>query len=131
LLTAAIDQTSKIWVLSAVGIGRAAALRTFAIRVVLNRHGAGGARMARFLPIGIWLAEVALLVAFVELVPRYQSASMQVALGAALGGATGNLVDQVWRGHVVDFIDLGFWPVFNIADAAIVAGALLAALQIL
>ena len=54
-----------------------------------------------------------------------------MALGLVRGGAGGNLVDRAlrtpgWgRGAVVDFIDLQFWPVFNIADMAIVIGVLL------
>ena len=50
----------------------------------------------------------------------------EVGLGCALGGAAGNLLDILRRRHVVDFIDLGWWPVFNLADVAIVAGLLLA-----
>ena len=48
-----------------------------------------------------------------------------VRYGAALivGGALGNLLDRVRLGYVVDFLDLRFWPVFNLADAAIVTGA--------
>jgi signal peptidase II len=42
-----------------------------------------------------------------------------------LGGALGNLVDRVRLGHVVDFIDLGWWPVFNLADSAVVLGVAL------
>lgn len=54
--------------------------------------------------------------------------SFAVALGLVLGGALGNLTDRVVRGpglsgRVVDFIDLHVWPVFNIADSAIVLGA--------
>ncbi|MBS3872551.1 MAG: signal peptidase II [Dethiobacter sp.] len=41
-----------------------------------------------------------------------------------LGGALGNFLDRLRLGFVVDFIDLGFWPVFNVADSAIVVGAL-------
>lgn len=53
-----------------------------------------------------------------------------VALGLVLGGALGNLTDRISRGpglsgQVVDFIDLHVWPVFNLADSAIVVGALL------
>ena len=55
-----------------------------------------------------------------------------VASGLISGGAIGNLLDRAFRGDegflhgaVVDFIDLQFWPVFNIADAAIVVGAIL------
>ncbi|MBN1922665.1 MAG: signal peptidase II [Anaerolineae bacterium] len=50
-----------------------------------------------------------------------------IALGFMVGGATGNLIDRLVYGHVVDFIDLNFWPfgnfaVFNIADSSIVIG---------
>jgi signal peptidase II len=51
-----------------------------------------------------------------------------VGLGLALGGAASNLADRVLRGAVVDFIAIGPWPTFNLADAAMVTGtALLAA----
>ena len=50
----------------------------------------------------------------------------RLGLGAALGGASGNLVDMLRRSAVVDFIDLRVWPVFNFADAAIVMGAAVA-----
>ncbi len=61
---------------------------------------------------------------------------MRVALGLQLGGATGNLIDRLRRGFVVDFIDLNFWPlhnwpVFNLADASIVTGVTLLALMML
>jgi signal peptidase II len=57
-----------------------------------------------------------------------------VALGLILGGALGNLLDRILRGpglsgRVVDFIDPHVWPVFNLADAAVVSGAVLLALQ--
>jgi len=48
---------------------------------------------------------------------------VRAALGAVLGGAAGNLADLRMRHGVVDFIDVGFWPVFNLADVAIVTGA--------
>ncbi len=40
-----------------------------------------------------------------------------------LGGAIGNLIDRITLGHVIDFIDLRVWPVFNVADSAITIGA--------
>jgi signal peptidase II len=59
-----------------------------------------------------------------------------VALGLVLGGAVGNLVDRLLRdgsgflhGAVVDFIDLHWWPIFNVADSAIVVGGLLLVLS--
>jgi signal peptidase II len=77
--------------------------------------------------LALWLIELVLLVAIVELVPAFHHWATQMALGAALGGAAGNLLDRWYRDGVIDFIDVGFWPVFNLADAAIVIGALGAA----
>jgi len=62
---------------------------------------------------------------------RFSSRSGVIALGLVLGGASGNLTDRLFRsprwgrGAVVDFIDFRFWPVFNFADAAIVAGVVM------
>lgn len=52
---------------------------------------------------------------------------LRLALGLQLGGALGNLLDRLRQGHVTDFIDMGsLWPfIFNVADAAIVAGVIL------
>jgi signal peptidase II len=47
---------------------------------------------------------------------------LNLGLGLQLGGALGNLVDRVRQGYVVDFVDLSWWPVFNVADAAILVG---------
>lgn len=47
---------------------------------------------------------------------------MRVSIALMLGGALGNLVDRIWQGHVTDFIDIGPWPVFNLADSSIVVG---------
>lgn len=57
-----------------------------------------------------------------------------VVLGLLLGGASGNLADRLFRapgpfrGAVIDWVDLRVWPVFNVADAAIVCGGVLALL---
>ena len=65
---------------------------------------------------------------------RTQPLSMLVVLGLILGGALGNLTDRLLRGEgplrgeVVDFIKVGIWPVFNLADSCIVVGGLLLAI---
>lgn len=63
---------------------------------------------------------------------RHTSTVVGVAVGMVLGGALGNLTDRAvrapgFRGQVIDFIDLHVWPVFNLADASIVVGAILLA----
>jgi len=52
-----------------------------------------------------------------------------VAISLILGGAIGNLVDRIYYGHVIDFIDFRVWPVFNLADSAITIGAVIIALN--
>lgn len=59
----------------------------------------------------------------------FQSAASLSGLGLALGGAGSNLLDILQRRYVVDFIDLGWWPVFNLADVAIVCGLVAALLS--
>ncbi|MBB1031258.1 signal peptidase II [Dietzia sp. SLG310A2-38A2] len=57
-------------------------------------------------------------------------------LGLILGGAAGNLVDRylrspgVLRGHVVDFVSVGWWPVFNVADSSLVVGVIVVAVAV-
>jgi len=53
------------------------------------------------------------------------------AVGLLLGGTLGNLSDRVRFGHVIDFIELSFWPTFNVADIAITIGAVLLAISLL
>jgi signal peptidase II len=80
----------------------------------------------------IGLIVVVIVAALVVFAARSHSRTQVILLGVIIGGALGNLVDRVARaddgwlsGAVVDFIDFQFWPVFNIADAAVVVGGLL------
>jgi len=49
--------------------------------------------------------------------------SLRLAMSMQLGGAIGNLIDRLRLGHVTDFISIGSFPVFNVADASISVGA--------
>jgi signal peptidase II len=77
---------------------------------------------------------IGVVVVVIRLSYRLGSAGWAIALGLLLGGACGNLTDRLFRwpgplrGHVVDFLELPNWPVFNLADAAIVCGAALVVL---
>ncbi|MHB8993591.1 MAG: signal peptidase II [Chloroflexota bacterium] len=63
-------------------------------------------------------------------VPGHKT-SLAICLGMQLGGATGNLIDRMRYGHVFDFVDLTYWPVFNVADSAIVIGVAILAYHLL
>jgi signal peptidase II len=70
------------------------------------------------------LVTAAVAVAWARRRRRAQRAEA-LAYAVVLGGALGNVVDRLGRGYVVDFIHVTHWPVFNVADVAVVAGALL------
>ncbi len=53
---------------------------------------------------------------------------VQISLGLQLGGALGNMWDRVQHGYVVDFVDIGFWPIFNVADISIMIGVTILAI---
>lgn len=55
----------------------------------------------------------------------------RLTVGLLLGGACGNLIDRVFSGEVTDFFDVGWWPIFNIADSSIVIGMTLLIVNVL
>ncbi len=55
---------------------------------------------------------------------------LRVGLGMIMGGALGNALDRALSGSVTDFIDLRWWPVFNLADSSIVVGAVISSLRL-
>ncbi len=79
-----------------------------------------------------WLffgATIAVCVGILVSLPRVSSTPLAVGLGMILGGALGNLTDRIIHSAgVVDFVDFRVWPVFNMADSAIVVGAIVVVL---
>src|SRR3989344_2140587 len=70
----------------------------------------------------LWLGVVSLLVAVgvIWYYPKIPNEKWpQVLFAVFLGGVLGNLIDRLFRGYVIDYMDLGFWPAFNLADACI------------
>jgi signal peptidase II len=127
LAVLSVDQATKVLVLATLHDAHGVSIGRLALRRVINRRAGLWQVRDRGAMLALWLIELVLLVAIVELVPAFHHWATQMALGAALGGAAGNLLDRWYRDGVIDFIDVGFWPVFNLADAAIVIGALGAA----
>jgi signal peptidase II len=127
-----LDALTKQWAMSALADGPIHLFGSVRFALVRNKAGAFGLGGA-FVP---FLAVAALALVLVMVVRGSATAKlfMAVSLGLILGGAFGNVIDRVLRspaflrGAVVDFVDVGFWPVFNLADSAIVVGGLLAVL---
>lgn len=123
-----VDQTTKSVAIRFLSPGGPAAPGAVGLSLAANRNWwlGGGSPTAPML-VALWAA--ALGCTALVLVAGADSASDQLAsagLVVALAGATSNLCDRVRRGAVVDFIALGRWPTFNLADVAIVAGVALA-----
>jgi len=118
------DQASKHL---AVGQVRACTVSPWLprIRVVRNPAiGLGLGRRRRAL-VACWAFATAIILLLANVPGPLQGPFAQAAIGTAIGGAAGNVLDVVRRGAVIDFIDLRIWPVFNVADVAIVAGVAL------
>jgi signal peptidase II len=127
-----LDHATKWWALQELPGRTIDLVWTLRLRLVFNTGAAFGlgSRFAPLIAIAA-LVVVGLLLRNAGVLRSWPSA---VGVGLVLGGAVGNLIDRAFRagggflgGAVVDFIDLQWWPVFNVADIAIVAGAALVA----
>jgi signal peptidase II len=133
-LVLALDQASKFAVLRSLEPYQQIPLLPGAnLTLVFNRGAsfsfladAGGWQRWLFAALAI-LASTAIVVLLRRTPPADRCNGYGLAL--VLGGAIGNLIDRVWLGQVIDFLDLYYgawhWPAFNLADCAITAGAAL------
>jgi len=133
-LVVALDQATKLWILNNVTymVDRIEVLPFFNIIHVRNFGAAFSflsdqAGWQKFLFVILALG-ISTALAFML---RRQNKSMvriNIAFALIIGGALGNVIDRIWLGSVVDFLDLYYgsyhWPAFNIADSAIVLGAI-------
>ena len=123
LAAAAGDQLTKAIVSSRLGLGDAVdVVGPFTIHHVRNTGIAFGLFSdATSIVIGLTaIAITALVVFFARSARRHPL--LPVAVGFVLGGSISNLVDRLRLGHVTDFLDLDYWPAFNLADTFIVVG---------
>ncbi len=102
------------------------ALRRTRWTPVLNARRRYSILGRRGLSVSIWALLVLSVVLVAGRAPLAGEPLAVAGLGAAVGGATGNALDQLRRGGIVDFIAIGRWPAFNLADAAIVLGVVMA-----
>ena len=125
----AIDQLTKVLIDSAIGPGQSESRVEvvdgwLALEYAQNRGAAFGV-LSGLVPV-LAAASFAILAVLVLLYLRQARPALwkTVAIGVISGGALGNLVDRVRLGHVVDFLSVGPWPNFNVADSAITIGVL-------
>ena len=131
-LAVALDQATKTWAVTTLDDGAIDVVWTLRFNLTFNSGLSFG--QGRGLTGYITILAVLLVGGLVWWSRNVTSAPMATAVGLLLGGACGNLADRLFRAHdgaVVDFIDLQWWPVFNVADIAVFSGAALLVLATL
>jgi len=137
LLVVAADQLSKIWIRSNLLVGQSLfEAGFFRITYVHNTGAAFGLFQGQsFLLTIVALVGITVLLVytlvFYRRFPLLDNRLGRPVLGLVLGGAVGNLIDRLRFGYVTDFIDVGLWPAFNLADSAITIGVILLAYSFL
>jgi signal peptidase II len=131
----ALDQWSKHWAVGSLSDGHIVdVISTLRFKLSFNSGmafstGSGLGPIIGILAIGVTIGMIIWQLRMVR--AGESSRFMLVVTGMIVGGAWGNVVDRLFRGEawlrgsVVDFIDLQWWPVFNIADAAVTVGVIL------
>ena len=130
----AVDHLTKWWAQRELVARDIDIIGSLRLHLIYNKGTAFGlgSRFAPLIALGASIVVIVLLT-----VRRHMEGWIAtIAVGAVAGGAIGNLLDRLFRdsneflgGHVIDFIDLQWWPVFNVADMAITIGAVTLALS--
>lgn len=130
-----LDQLSKAWVVATLG---PETMTTFipvigdTVRIAYHHNTGVAFSMFQGYPELLTLAAVLIIsgaIYFYATQLPHQRRSIQLIMGLIMGGAFGNLIDRIRLGYVVDFIQIGWFPIFNVADSAITVGAALLMLQ--
>ena len=126
------DLVTKVWVVHHYADGHTTTIIGHVLEIEQTRNSGAAFGFAGGATILFTLVAAGVIVAIARAASRLRSSPWAVALGLLLGGAVGNLGDRIFRspgpfrGHVVDWIYLHHWPVFNLADSAICIGGALA-----
>jgi signal peptidase II len=130
----ALDQLTKVWVVAELSDAPLSIIDTRVELRVSRNTGGAFSLFQGFTPILAILAAIVTVV-LVRAVQRTRDPVLLVALALVLAGALGNLCDRIFRspgflrGAVVDFVRIGAFPTFNVADSAITIGAVLLVIQ--
>jgi signal peptidase II len=125
-----LDQITKVWAVAALDDRTIDVVWKLQLRLVRNPGTAFSLGEGKGPLLGVVACGVVVVLVILARQPR--SAVSAVGIALLLGGAVGNIVDRIVRsphgfleGHVVDFIDFQFWPVFNVADMGVTCGIIL------
>ncbi|MDX6297777.1 MAG: signal peptidase [Nocardioidaceae bacterium] len=126
-----LDQVTKWWAQNHLTTGEPRQVAGHWLELDLTHNGGAAFSVGTSYTIVLTVVAIAVVLVSLRFASRLGSRGWAVALGLLLGGALGNVTDRVFRspgplrGHVVDFVQLPHWPVFNLADASICVSAVL------
>lgn len=127
VLAVAADQWCKKIVAARLSEGQFSAITSYvSIRRVTHFANNPVSLLTPLVLVILWALAILTSVVMIQSQQFFANPVAQAGLGLALGGAASNLFDRLVRRAILDFIDLGFWPVFNLADIAITVGIPLA-----
>lgn len=133
LLVFALDQLAKRWAATTLGPephARAITLGPEWLRLVYSQNTGVAFSLFQGMPTLFTITSILItagaIVAYITYLPN-RVTWVQASMGLLLGGAVGNIADRLRLGYVVDFISVGWWPVFNLADSAIFVGVIMLA----
>ncbi|MCQ6265720.1 signal peptidase II [Fictibacillus sp. WQ 8-8] len=137
LLVLGLDQVTKWWIVKNMHYGQSITVieNVFYITSHRNRGAAFGILQNQmWFFVIITIAVIAAVIYYMQKHAKHQPL-LRTALGLVLGGATGNFLDRIIRKEVVDFLDVKIsnynYPIFNVADSALVIGVILIFIQTL
>ncbi len=134
LIVLALDVATKVTVVGTLSHRRPIRLLGGVLTLRLLRNSGAAFSVGTSMTIVFTVIAAAVIIYILRAARKLRSLPWAITLGLLLGGATGNLADRIFRspglfrGDVVDWIELPHWPVFNLADSAIVCGGVLAVL---
>ncbi|MDI6817298.1 MAG: signal peptidase II [Actinomycetota bacterium] len=133
ILIVVIDQITKAIVRGAMPIGESLpVIPGFVYLTHIANSGAAFGILQNYQVIFLIAAAVVIsLIFYFQRSLGKDNRAIGLSLGLVMGGAIGNLIDRATAGAVTDFIDFRFWPVFNVADSAVVIGAIFLGIIIL
>jgi signal peptidase II len=121
-----LDQISKFLIQSRLSPGESVPLIPSVLHLTLHHNtGAAFGLLEGHAGVLTVVSFVFVLILASLIIKMSRSHPMRLPLGLMMGGAIGNLIDRLLLGHVIDFIDIRVWPIFNVADACLTAGTCL------
>jgi len=126
------DFATKTWALTSLSSNEPRKIIGSFLQLTLVHNPGAAFSFATGFTLVFSLLALAVVVAVVYFAPKITSGGWQLCIGLLLGGVLGNLTDRIFRepsflnGHVIDWIQIPSWPVFNLADSAICVAAFIA-----